>query len=455
MKPLLRSLRFRFTFTTTVWVLLSTVLAAVLIANIFRQNLIDGYHEEMQIHIEELAALTTVAADGQPYLLRRLSDPRFLPAKSGMYWQVERDGFTTLKSPSLVGANLDNGIATAVRPKSKWRQGPFGEQLEYARLLYPPNGGSPMRLLMASDRRLVDDSMASFDRSLRLSLAIFAALILAGALLQQFVGLRPLWRLRKSMNDLRSGKASQMAGDFPSELEPVVADLNALLAAKSDLVARSRLRASNLAHGLRTPLSILIDEAERLGDAGHEDTAVVIMREAMRMKRQIEYHLARARSAAVFVAPGQSSSISATLEPLLSAMKRLHRSREISFVAANIDDVDVACDPSDLAEILSILLDNAGKWARSTCTVSWLRAEDDIHIMIDDDGPGIEPNSRERAFAAGERLDDAAPGTGLGLAIARDLARLYGGDIGLEDSPGNGLRAVAALRAAKPALVSN
>jgi signal transduction histidine kinase len=450
MKPLLRSLRFRFTFTTTVWVLLSTVLAAVLIANIFRQNLVDGYHEEMQIHIEELAALTALRADGQPYLLRRLSDPRFLPAKSGMYWQVERDGFTTLRSPSLLGGSLDNRMATGIKPKCKWGPGPYGEALEYARLLYPSKGGSPMRLMMASDRRLVDDTMAAFDHSLWRSLAVFGTLILLGALLQQFIGLRPLWRLQKSVNDLRSGTVSQMAGDFPSELEPVVADLNALLAAKSELVASSRLRASNLAHGLRTPLSILIDEAERLNQAGQDDAAVVIMREAMRMKRQIDYHLARARSAAAFVAPGQSSSINTTLQPLLSAMKRLHRSRNISFEMESGEDTLVACDASDLTEILSILLDNAGKWANRACRVSWSRVGDTISIIIDDDGPGIRSDLREQAFAVGERLDDAAPGTGLGLAIARDLARLYGGDVELDESPDNGLRAAVTLRAPTP-----
>ena len=160
------SLRFRFLASNLVWIAVCGVVAALLISGMFRRGVERGYHDEMEVHIEELAALTAFRPDGQPYLLRRLSDPRFLPARSGMYWQVERPGFRTLASPSLGAARLDNRLASGPEVRFDWVEGPMGTTLEYGRAVAASGGGPPIKLLMASDRRLVDETMADFDRSL-------------------------------------------------------------------------------------------------------------------------------------------------------------------------------------------------------------------------------------------------------------------------------------------------
>ena len=442
------SLRFRFLASNLVWILVCGIVTALLISGIFRRNVERAYHDEMEVHIGELAALTSLRPDGQPYLARRLSDPRFLLARSGMYWQVERPGFRTLASPSLGGARLDDGLANGPEVRFAWVEGPMGTALEYGRTVTASAGGPPLKLLMSSDRRLVDEAVAAFNRSLEIDLLGFVVLLLVGGAVQLTYVLRPLRRLARDIGDVRAGRANRMPEEYPDEIRPLVTDLNRLLEAQAELVARGRLLAGRLAHGLRTPLATVLDEAEQLQAVGHHGPAAVIVREIQRMTRQLDYHLARARSAGSVQLRGKRASLSDTVAPVLIAMRRIHRERGIAFDMVAAPDLTVACDPVDLTEIVSNLLDNAGKWAASRCDVSWIGRGTTASILIDDDGRGIAPELREQAFAAGERLDDAQPGSGLGLAIARDLARYYGGDVTLGQSPLGGLRASVMLNLA-------
>ena len=450
------SLRFRFMASNLVWVVICGALAASLISGIFLRSVERRYHDEMQEHVDELAELTVLRPDGQPYLLRRLSDPRFLPLRSGMYWQVERPGFRTLASPSLGSARLDNRLASGPEGRFEWVEGPTGSKLQYGRLAAAGDGGPPLKLLMGSDHRLVEQTMATFDLPLETALAGLAVLLLVGAAWQLNYVLRPLGRLASDIGDVRAGRTQRMPEAYPDEIRPLVTDLNGLLEAQAELVARGRMLAGRLAHGLRTPLAAILDEAEQLQAAGHQGPAAVILREIQRMTRQLDYHLARARSAGAVQTTGANrASLAATVEPMLKAMRRIHRERAIAFDLIPAPDLTVACDPVDLTEIVSNLLDNAGKWAASRCTVSWVARGATAAIMVDDDGKGIAGELREQAFAAGQRLEDAEPGSGLGLAIARDLARYYGGEVTLGDSPQGGLRATVIFNLASDGLVQD
>lgn len=439
------SLRFRFLISTVVWIGLGIVLAGILVSGVFRWNLVQGYHDELSVHLDELAALATLDPAGQPYMLRHMSDPRFLPRASGFYWEVEREGFRTIASPSLGTNRLSDALATQARPRFAWTDGPHGQTLEYARLQPAADGGPPLRLLIASDKWLVDATMAEFNRSLAISLIGFALLMIGGGILQVRFGLKPLDRLAQAIADIRSGRSERMQGKFPAEIRPLVSDLNGLLDSSAASVSRSRVMAGNLAHGLRTPLAILIDEADCLRRSGNPAAADTIMQEAQRMKRQIDFHLARARTAAAQPLPGQIASLQATLEPLIRAFTRLHQQRRIEFRIVPGENLKIACDPVDLAEILSNLLDNAGKWATSRCSIDWQRLGSTATIEIKDDGPGLPVDVRETVFEIGARLDDLTPGTGLGLAISRDLARIYGGDVELGAAPGGGVCATIRL----------
>ncbi len=439
------SLRFRFIASTCALIAMGLVLTGFAMSRLMRLYVEQGFHEEMQIHIEELSALTTVSANGQPKLLRRLSDPRFLIPKSGYYWEVRRAGFEPLRAPAMVSGNLSGQLAT--RSDKRWAitEGPTGKSLEYGMIKASPDQGPPIQLSIGSDMRVLQAAMDDFEWPLSQSLFLFAvAMFLTGAAQIAF-GLRPLNRLAQAVANIREGKASAMVGEYPTEIQPLVSDLNSVLDANAEMVRRARIQAGNLAHGLRTPLAIIIDEAEQLNADGHATSAAALLHECDRMRRQINYHLARTRTAVTQPVVGKVAAIRATLEPIMRAMKRLHADRNVMLCCGDFPEVIIACDDVDLGEMISNLIDNAYKWAKSRIIISWDVLDSFVVIKVDDDGDGLAAEEVESAFAAGERLDDATPGTGLGLAIVREIAAIYGGTIALQTSPLGGLQALLSL----------
>ncbi len=440
-----KSLKFRFIASTFVWIAVGLVLTGLVVSALFRAYVTQGFHDELQVHVEELAALTRVDARGDPVMLRQLSDPRYLPGGSGYYWQIERDGHPTLRSPSLAGRPLSGALARNSRVAWARTQGPTGETLEYGMTRAVTGGGPPLRFSIASDMRLLDAVLVDFERPLSALLVAFALVVLTTGAIQIGFGLRPLRRMAEAIADVRAGRTSRMGGDYPTEIAPLVDDLNDLLAVNSAIVKKARVQAGNLAHGLRTPLTIILDEAERLATEGQSESAATLIRESERMKRQIEHHMARARAASVDRTPGQVASLRDTIGPVLAALSRLHRERDLAICCGDFPDVAIQIDSTDLAEILSNLLDNAAKWAASRVIASWDRGDSTVRILIDDDGPGIDPEFYEQAFSVGEQLSDSASGSCLGLAIVRDLAELYGGTVTLGKSPLGGLQVAVQL----------
>jgi signal transduction histidine kinase len=274
-----------------------------------------------------------------------------------------------------------------------------------------------------------------------MSLATFAASLILAAGVLIAVALRPLNQLRDALALVRNGQHKQISKTFPSEVQPLVDDLNGLLGSTGELVQRARTQAGNIAHGLKTPLAILADEAHRLDRDGQSKSAATIVSQVKKMQTHIDYQITRARAAASQITLGNSASVGIAAGEVTMALKRLYRDREIA-VKVEIDGaLCVACDRQDLNEILANLLDNAFKHAKhEVVAAASAIAENRVTILIDDDGPGIPPEAREIVFNVGERWDSQAPGSGLGLAIARDLARLYGGDVVLGESPLGGLR---------------
>jgi len=260
-------------------------------------------------------------------------------------------------------------------------------------------------------------------------------------LIQLRVGLRHFGELRSRLSAVREGKDQRIGGTYPSEVQPLVNDLNALLDHRETVVRRALAKAGDLAHGLKTPLAVLSQEAERARAAGHAELAATISHQVDRMRRQVEYHLAHARAAASGATPGARCELKTSADGLARTMLRLYADRGIS-IHVDVDPRHVIQgEREDVDEMLGNLLDNACKWAASRVLVTSVENSARIFITVDDDGPGVEPDKRQAVLQRGVRADEAAPGSGLGLAIARDLAELYGGSIALQDSPLGGLRA--------------
>jgi len=276
-------------------------------------------------------------------------------------------------------------------------------------------------------------------------------------------GLTPFEEMRRRLGDIQRGADRRLQGRYPREVQPLVNDLNALLAHQEQAVRRALGKAGDLAHGLKTPLAVMSQEAERAASAGHPDLASALAEQIERMRRQIEYHLAHARAAASGATPGARCLVAASAAPLARTLLRLHAERGITIEVRVPPDDEVRCQREDLDEMLGNLLDNACKWARSRVTVTSttdapasdatragdLRRPSTTEIVVDDDGPGLVASMREAVLQRGVRADEAAPGSGFGLAIVRELAELYGGSIVLDAAPAGGLRARLRLPSAQ------
>ncbi len=253
--------------------------------------------------------------------------------------------------------------------------------------------------------------------------------------------LKPLQDIRRNLSTVRDGSAKRVGGAYPTEVQPLVDDLNALLAHRDEVVARAGTRAGDLAHGLKTPLAVLSNEADRLARGGNRDLAGVLAEQIGIMRRYVEYHLAHARAAASGAALNVRSSVAESIDGLVRTMRQIHADRPM--------EITVTVDPrhlfkgrrEDLDEMLGNLLDNACKWARAQVSVDSYIDRDRVVITIEDDGRGLDDSARQLVLGRGVRRDERVPGSGLGLAIVRDLAELYGGAISLERSGAGGLAA--------------
>jgi signal transduction histidine kinase len=272
-------------------------------------------------------------------------------------------------------------------------------------------------------------------------IGILALVFMLGGLTQVRRGMAPVNDLRQRLSELRQGRARRLDGAYPSEVQPLVDDLNALLDHRAEAVRRAQARAGDLAHGLKTPLAVLAQDADQAERAGQTELAASIRREVEGMRRQVDSHLAQARAAASAAAPGARCVVAASAEPLGRTLDRLYAHRRLSLQVEAPADLAVAVERQDLDEMLGNLLDNACKWARGRVT---LAATPDgarqVLVSVEDDGEGVPEALWAQVLDRGVRADQSSPGTGLGLAIVRDLVEVYGGSIALGRASLGGLR---------------
>lgn len=431
------SLRTRVLAAILVWVAFGISGVWFSATRVFEKHLEEQYHEELSVHIRELAGLVRITPDGGAVMTRPLSDPRYLVPLSGFYWQVSVDGGQTLRSASMTRGALDRSVAHSARVLHLVEDGPTGPTITYGFVRPGPKGGQ-VHFLIATDQRLMQQVVASFTRELTLWLVALAFALVATGLAIVVFGFQPLDRLASAIAALRAGNRASLDGKFPSEITPLVDDLNDYIAHTADLVKRGRVEAGNLAHFLRTPLAVIIDEAERLQQRPETaDSAEVLLQQSQLMAQQVEFRMARARTAAAAGVPGSSCKLAEVLPPIISALRRLYPDIEFDLQYGKAGSASLPIDGTDCAELLSNLLDNAGKWATSRVTITVGRKRGEL-VSVADDGPGLTDAQIEHAFEIGTRFDPDRPGSGLGLAIARDIASSYGLAIHLGPNPKSG-----------------
>lgn len=451
------SLRLRLLAGTLAWILLSVTLAGFGLASLFRQHITEQLRAELVLHMNQLTAAVNVEADGTVRVAPPLSDPRLEKPLSGLYWQVDRlqdDGVAAKPGAARSRSLWDQVLAVAPGDTGKADvlheiAGPEQHRLSaLTRVLRPAEADAPpLRLIVAADRAVLAEPMERFNHMLVLALGALAAGLTVAAVVQVLTGLLPLARLRRQLGAQDAGGGARIEGRFPSEVQPLVDDFNRVLAVNAEIIQRARTQAGNLAHAVKTPLTILSNAAAReqgpLADLVKEQVALA--------RRQIDYHLARARAAASAGAVDARTPLQAAVEALVRVMQRLHAARGLRIeMAAFTPGLMFRGELQDVQEMLGNLLDNACKWATATVRVSAQRdAADRLVICVDDDGKGIADAERERIFERGVRMDEQRPGSGLGLDIVRDLVRAYGGEVRADRSPLGGLRVTLWLPAAE------
>jgi signal transduction histidine kinase len=300
---------------------------------------------------------------------------------------------------------------------------------------------------VAGDATEIFDETRSFDYYLGGTFVALSIVLVLTTIFQVRFGLAPLKRISDSIADIRSGRAERLEGEFPVEIAPLARETNALIDANREIVERARTHVGNLAHAIKTPLSVIVNEASA---HGADPFAAKVLEQADVMRDQVAHHLERARIAARLTIIGTVTEVAPAIEALRRTMEKIHRSRGIVIEVDANAQAKFRGERQDLEEMAGNLVDNACKWAASRVFIEVLverpvGAGPMLRIIVDDDGRGLSAAERAQVSRRGQRLDESKPGSGLGLSIVIDLAALYGGSLILGSAPIGGLRAELVL----------
>ena len=446
-----RSIASRLFLAAAFWSAAILIVAGIGLSALNARSTEDNFDDTLELYAKALVANVAGAEEGRPVAQPDVG-PQFELAFSGWYWQIARlDKPEIRTSKSLFGtqlAALPESAAGADNFYRGYETGPGDKPLRVIERII--DGGDEGRYLIqvAANADVMRAQVVQFEYALSATFLALAAVLIGSTALAVRFGLRPLRRLRDGLIAIRRGEAERIAGEYPQDLAPLASELNLLLDANREVVRRARTQVGNLAHALKTPLSVIVNEAE----AGSPTLAEKVREQAELMGRQVTFYLDRARAAARAGSIGVAAEFTPVLDGLLRTFQKLYRDRGLTFESAGAQNLRFRGEAQDLADLVGNLLDNAGKWAKSRVLVTSEReaAPDPagrsyFRVHIDDDGPGLDPSARAAALERGRRLDESRPGSGLGLSIVVDLATNYGGALELADSPLGGLRATLRL----------
>lgn len=437
MRTVAPSLRLRLLVVAVASIVATLVVAWISLGAVFERQILKRVDQDLEVRWDELAAAVELGADGQPGLARELMDPRYHQPYSGAYWQIVENGKPAATSRSLWDVTLD----TSDRSRTYNDSGSFevlGPNDADTYVLSRPVrlDGRTFDLDVALDHEEVDALRAAFERDMLLILGPIALVLAVGAWFQIRQSLSPLRDLDRELKAVHDGAKPRLGGSFPSEVEPVVGDLNRLLDRQEQLVRRARDRAGALAHGLKTPLTILAGEARRLERRGDGEAAAKISAQLDLIGGHIERELARARTAGASAAAGAFAHAAATVDRLIRLMRHMPRGEAIDWRNELPDDLVIRIDPDDFGEVIGNLLDNARKWASERVVIRCERAGAEATITVLDDGPGFAGGAPDPHSDRGVSRTPGPGSSGLGLGIVHDILAEYGVALRVEESGG-------------------
>ena len=415
------------------WIAALLLLGGFALDRVLSRSIVANFDEQLVRVLNSMIAASEIGPDGEVRFTRPPADQRFIEPYSGLYFQISGLGADTFASRSLWDRRLRVSDHTDDKPHL-YDSGEFStrEHSEPMRIAERdailPGSNIRWRFQVAQSREAVDNQIRTLRRTLIWSFSALGAGLLILAALQTVYGLWPLRRVRREVASIRSGEETRISQEFPTEIRPLTEEINQLLAHSEDQAEEARRHAGNLAHALKTPLTVITNAAT--ADAPDLDDTVI--RESAAMRRQIDHHLARARAIGRRASAHARATVWGSLEAVERAVDRLYEGVTVDI--AGDRGAEVRVERQDLDEMLGNLVENAAKYGHGRVFVTVEPRGEFVDILVEDDGPGIPAEEREAVFPRGARLDTGKPGTGLGLAIVRDVAEIYGGSIHLEQS---------------------
>ncbi|MGE3642772.1 MAG: ATP-binding protein [Beijerinckiaceae bacterium] len=443
-----QSIATRLFLSAAAWSTILLLIAGIFLVTVYRRNSERSFDARLGLYLSSLVADLAVGDDNQLNEPGRLGDPQFDLAQSGWYWQVTR--LTPAppqirQSLSLSGVRLPWPAAGRAEPQASpqrlyYIDGPDGRRLRVLERVIDIGATGTFLIQIAATNEAVEEQIWNFKLALVVTFVLLSLALVGTTALQVRYGLKPLRRLQGEVATIRQGRGEKIEGQFPQDLAPLAEELNLLIASNREVVERARTQVGNLAHALKTPLSVITNEADR-----EKSTFSAKVREQTQIMRdQVTYYLDRARAAARSTVVGSVLDIDGPLDALIRTFEKIYRDRRVKFRRNGLEKLRFRGEKQDFEEMAGNLLDNAGKWAKSRIEIDIqskkLSEGEFMEIVIDDDGPGLPAGLRADALTRGRRLDETKPGSGLGLSIVSDLAATYGGLLALEDSPLGGLR---------------
>jgi signal transduction histidine kinase len=457
-RPVLQrqSIATRLFVTSAACSLVILVVAGVILSTIYRRSTERSFDERLHVYLKSLVAAVASPDDGERSEPYSLGEPRFDLPLSGWYWQITRSdkAAETRSSTSLFGGRLPSLPEPAARGRpgdlrEGYATGPDERLLRIVERTIDLGDDGRFLIQVAADANEIEQTIASFRLALAMTFCLLAVALAATTVFQVRFGLQPLARLQQAVGAIRRGQAERIEGLYSDDLAPLASEVNLLIDSNREILDRARTQVGNLAHALKTPLSVIVNEAS--GDEGL--LADKVREQAALMRDQVNWYLERARAAARAGSVGAATDVGPVIDGILRTAAKIHRDRDLAFDREIEADLRFRGERQDFEEMVGNLVDNAGKWADSRVLVLVRPAAPReerpyLAVWVDDDGPGLPAEARERMLRRGARLDESKPGSGLGLSIVADLADLYGGHLALEPSSLGGLRAVLVLPAA-------
>ena len=451
------SLALRLFFSAAIWTVAILVVTGVVLSSLYRNAVERAFDRRLDVYLRTLVADVATPDEAGDKFPQTLGEPLFELPLSGWYWQVTRLDAAkpeVRSSRSLWDSNLphleDPPIAAGAGAggiRQGYITGPEDQRLREVERNIDLGDDGRFLVAVGGDPVEIDEETRNFDRALLITFAVLAIVLLLITKFQVRFGLAPLNGISDQLAAFRSGTGERLVGTFPVEIAPLARETNALIDANREIVMRARTHVGNLAHALKTPLSVMLNEA---GTHGGDPLALKVQEQTEIMHDQVSRHLERARLAAHVAVIGTITEVRPVVDALARTMEKIHLARDFAIEVDAPENARFRGERQDLEEMIGNLVDNACKWAQSRVAieVGSERLELDRHvvrIVVDDDGPGLSPQEREQVARRGWRLDETKPGSGLGLSIVVELASLYGGGLTLSNAPIGGLRAELVL----------